>query len=636
MKKVMKKVLKHCFFPVIGFISLLWYLVRVIPKPKRATYPCMRVAGPLASSFIVYVLGLFSSVVFFKKAKTYWKESKYLGFAVFGGLALFLGLSAYLHTDTQVKAIPRSTLEGPNLPMGQGVGIYPGRVVWVHDPNATDENCKNTIGDYWYQDDNTNQDVVNAMLSKGLQMLTGANSDKEAWDAIFRYYNRTHGRGDVGYTPGEKIVIKINLNGLANSFSARNINTSPQICYAVLDQLIRVVGVAQENIGIGDPNFNFDTPHWNKCHTAFPNVKYWGKGNGQTPITASKNPVLFASNGDFQDKLPQAFVDATYMINIPVFKKHHRAGISIACKNHFGSIGVFTGGAWHLHPSLPCPEADGEASNGDYGVYRCFVDIMGHKDLGGKTILYLVDGLWGSTNWGHPPVKFRMPPFNNDWPSSLFLSQDPVAIESVCFDFLYYEFDENHPTEGGTPDGNKGPYPHFPGVDDYLHQAADSNNWPQGLVYDPENDGTPLPSSMGVHEHWNNALEKKYSRNLGQNQGIELVSNLGTGVEPSRKASLFIKQATLLPNYPNPFNLTTVIEFQLSAPAEILITIYNAKGQVIRTLFYEHCDPGTHAISWDGKTDTGLLVPSGVYYCQLSARINGETSLQTRKMVLCK
>ncbi len=98
----MKKTLKHWFFPLMGFFSLVWFLVRVIPKPKRATYPCMRVAGSLASSFLVYVAGLFSSVVFFKKAKAFWKESKYLGFAVFGGLALFLGLSTYLHTDTQL------------------------------------------------------------------------------------------------------------------------------------------------------------------------------------------------------------------------------------------------------------------------------------------------------------------------------------------------------------------------------------------------------------------------------------------------------------------------------------------------------------------------------------------------------
>jgi hypothetical protein len=61
-------------------------------------------------------------------------------------------------------------------------------------------------------------------------------------------------------------------------------------------------------------------------------------------------------------------------------------------------------------------------------------------------------------------------------------------------------------------------------VDDYLHEAALANNPPSGTFYDPDH-ATPtkrLPS-LGVHEHWNNAQEKKYSRNLGKGQGIELL-----------------------------------------------------------------------------------------------------------------
>ena len=65
--------------------------------------------------------------------------------------------------------------------------------------------------------------------------------------------------------------------------------------------------------------------------------------------------------------------------------------------------------------------------------------------------------------------------------------------------------------------------PSIRGVDDYLHQAADSSNWPEGISYDPDNSGKPL-SSLGVHEHWNNAQSKQYSRNLGLKKGIELVS----------------------------------------------------------------------------------------------------------------
>jgi hypothetical protein len=70
----------------------------------------------------------------------------------------------------------------------------------------------------------------------------------------------------------------------------------------------------------------------------------------------------------------------------------------------------------------------------------------------------------------------------------------------------------------------------FPAVDDYLHQAADSANWPYGIIYDPDNSGTPLPS-LGVHEHWNDPVNKQYSGNLGKAGGIELISIPGTLVK---------------------------------------------------------------------------------------------------------
>jgi phosphoribosylanthranilate isomerase len=65
--------------------------------------------------------------------------------------------------------------------------------------------------------------------------------------------------------------------------------------------------------------------------------------------------------------------------------------------------------------------------------------------------------------------------------------------------------------------------PNASGVDDYLHQAADASNWPDGIIYDPDNSGKPLPS-LGVHEHWNSAEKMQYSGNLGLAGGIELIS----------------------------------------------------------------------------------------------------------------
>ena len=151
------------------------------------------------------------------------------------------------------------------------------------------------------------------------------------------------------------------------------------------------------------------------------------------------------------------------------------------------------------------------------GYYRANVDLMGHPKLGGKTLLVLIDGLYGGRSWDSHPIRWEMAPFNGDWPSSIFLSQDQVAADSVAFDFMVNEWDDT----AGTING----YPQYSGTDDYLHEAALIPNPPSGTKYDPNNDGG-LTVSLGVHEHWNNPEEKLYSRNLDPvyGTGIELVT----------------------------------------------------------------------------------------------------------------
>jgi hypothetical protein len=623
----MKRIIAKLIFPITGLVALTWFLIRVIPKPSRATYPCMRAAAPIASSFVIYLLGLASSFFFFKKAKKYLNESRTVLFSIFLLLGLLFSFSTFLQTDQKVYAKYQAALEGPNQPMGNGIGIYPGRVVWIYDPDATDQSCKNSQGDYWWQDDNTDQQVVNSMVSKAIKMMTGKATDAEAWDAIFRNYNKSHGRGDVGYTAGEKIVIKLNLNtGSSGNYYTRSdyktVDTSPQIVEAILDQLINIAGVAQADIGFGDPGRTVDNIFWDKFHSKFPNVKYWGEGNGRTSIVQSSSPKFMNSDGEQNNFLPTCYLEASYMINIPVLKQHHRAGVSLTSKNHFGTFVPFLGNAFPLHYSLPCTEGDGNVNNGEYNQYRIFVDFIGHKDLGGKTILFLIDGLWSSTNYGDPPWKWRMTPFNNDWPSSIIASQDPVAVESVGFDFLYTEF------EVGNPSHNA--FPHYSAVDDFLHQAADSTNWPNGLKYDPEGDGTPLPGSMGVHEHWNNAIDKKYSRNLGQDKGIELLSNYSpTPVEDSKGLGLKENDFILKQNYPNPFNPSTVISYQLPVNSAIKLKLYDINGNEVATLIDEEKPSGSYNYQFSIVNNQ---LPSGIYFYKL---VTGNFS-DSKKMILIK
>ena len=80
-----------------------------------------------------------------------------------------------------------------NAPLGQGKGIHPGRVVWLRDPAAT--SWDGTTGQWW-DDANNSQSIIDRMMSRSLQALTDGKSDKEAWDALFRHFNQTHGFGE--------------------------------------------------------------------------------------------------------------------------------------------------------------------------------------------------------------------------------------------------------------------------------------------------------------------------------------------------------------------------------------------------------------------------------------------------------
>jgi hypothetical protein len=85
-------------------------------------------------------------------------------------------------------------------------------------------------------------------------------------------------------------------------------------------------------------------------------------------------------------------------------------------------------------------------------------------------------------------------------------------------------------------------------------------------------------------------------------------------------------------NYPNPFNPQTNIEFALPKEQNVVLSIYNVLGQNIRTLINGSQDAGLHNVRWDGKSDAGADVPSGIYFYKI---YTPEFS-QTNKMLLLR
>ncbi|OQY29649.1 MAG: hypothetical protein B6244_02995 [Candidatus Cloacimonetes bacterium 4572_55] len=85
-------------------------------------------------------------------------------------------------------------------------------------------------------------------------------------------------------------------------------------------------------------------------------------------------------------------------------------------------------------------------------------------------------------------------------------------------------------------------------------------------------------------------------------------------------------------NYPNPFNPMTTILYQLPKAEHVNLRVYNAAGQLVRTLVNENKDAGFYDIQWDGKNDRNATVSSGVYFYQITA---GSFDT-TKKMMLLK
>jgi hypothetical protein len=198
-----------------------------------------------------------------------------------------LGISSALGLPRDQIVLASSSV--PNLPIGLGKGLYPGRVVWAHDPKAT--NWQGPGQGHWWESDHTNQAVVDSMMSGVIQRLGGKASNAQAWDALIRHFNQTHGNGNVGYKKGEKVTIKVNLVGCITDGGVdpksydlvRDLdymNASPQMILALLRQLVHEEGVQPRDIAVGDPLGLFPNQYYGYLHREFPNVRYLDHDGG--------------------------------------------------------------------------------------------------------------------------------------------------------------------------------------------------------------------------------------------------------------------------------------------------------------------------------------------------------------------
>ncbi len=420
-------------------------------------------------------------------------------------LSLILGLTIM---PLPWKAFAEGSIFPGHEPYGEGVGAMPGRVVWSYEPDSVEWDGNG----YWWEINNFNETVIQNMVDSSIAKLGGKSTAAEGWKALFTDRNERNGESG-GYKAGEKIAVKANINGSAvmdddTSGETKMSYTNPVLLKTLLISLVKNAGVLPSDITVYDVSRLFPDYMTEMCSEGIlQGVNFVNRNNG----TADENAPIQWSY-EFSGRvnyLPTCVTEAKYMINLANLKGHSY-GITLCGKNHFGSF--INGNAMrppegaNLHQWL---------TRNETGIYSPLVDLMANKHLGGKTVLYMLDAIICAESEGASITgnnsKWQQTPFDNDYTSSIFVSQDPVAIDSVGADFLTNEpaiINNNYSARDAS-------------VENYLHEAGLAASSPSGTVY-TDSFGKAV-TNLGVHEHWNNPADKQYSRNLGKNEGIELV-----------------------------------------------------------------------------------------------------------------
>lgn len=376
----------------------------------------------------------------------------------------------------------------PNQPIGEGRGIHPGRVAWIHAPGVAKWDGHTGL---WVEDRWNDQAKADAMIPHAVMQLTGESTAKKAWKSLFKYFNQTHGRGNRGYKKGEMIAIKLNLNNAITHHDTIELNSSPFVTLALVRSMVRDGGIRQQDIVLCEPSRAITDSIFNKVHREFPNVHFIDNigGDGREKCEYYPEQIVYSvDNGKMARGLAKCIVDADYLINTALLKTHSGPGVTLTGKNWYGATDINLLWRQNAHNNVSQDKRHGKPG------YKTFVDFMAHKNLGQKTLLFLIDGTYGSRDVnGAPNPKWMKKPFNGDWACSLIVSQDEVSCDAVGMDIIINEWPE---------------FGSLNYCDEYLREAASIPNAPSGTVY--RQDGKPLEKPLGLFEHWN--AEHKYTK----------------------------------------------------------------------------------------------------------------------------
>ncbi|MCZ7627456.1 MAG: DUF362 domain-containing protein [Candidatus Methylomirabilis sp.] len=371
-------------FIAVGIASIFWLLARSGQKPSRLAYPCQKAAAANTTVLLGWVGGLLLATAFSRRLGPRGRFI-YRSAVLAGVIALALGGMNNLAVEDWQRQFVSTAI-------GQGTS----RVAWVQDSRAATGWSTNF-------DARVNATAVEEMMDLAIKQLAGQATVGEAWSSIFRSHN-----GGSNYSAGETIAIKVNFNN-AHGLSLHNPNY--QVVNALLRQLVDVVGVPQQNITVFDASRPFQSGFSAGIQARFPNVKLATQSN-----TSCWDGAVAGT------RFACILRDTTYLINMPLLRTHGLAMVTLSFKNHLGSVetpGVLHGAFGSTDPDV-----------------NPLLRLNRHNYIKNKTMLVVADAVYGLKAGGPTDDPGGSKGITNPYPNSLFLSTDPVAVDSVMIDYL--------------------------------------------------------------------------------------------------------------------------------------------------------------------------------------------------------
>ena len=108
----------------------------------------------------------------------------------------------------------------------------------------------------------------------------------------------------------------------------------------------------------------------------------------------------------------------------------------------------------------------------------------------------------------------------------------------------------------------------------------------------------------------------------------DIAAESGSGVEDGEEDGI-PRETRLHPSFPNPFGPSATLAFDLGSPEVVSLAVYSLDGRKVAELLNGPMESGHHAVAWDGRSDQGYELPSGIYFCRLEAGDYSETMRMT-------